>query len=656
MANGLSRKLAVILHADVVSSARLVHLDETLAHERIRDTFQRFSDTIRLYNGVAHEIRGDALVAEFHMASDAVTASLAFQAANAVHVAEITDDVRPVLRVGISIGEVVVADHTVTGDGVVLAQRLEQLAEPGGVVIHGAAYETVPKRLPFDYEDMGDLELKGFDGVVKAFAVKLKPGAGIPQPETQSQADIRATDLHDEPSIAPPPEITRPAGPLHTATAGSRRGIFMLAGGAAALIIVAGIWFAFMPFSEHGAKSESATQSAAKPSIIVLPFVNRSDEAEQDYFVDGISEDIVTDLSRLSNLTVIAWNTSASYKGKTVKPQEVGKELGVGYIVDGSVRKSGDQLRITAELVDAGDGKQVWAERYDRKIADVFALQDDVTKKIVQALAIELTAAEKGQMERPATNNIAAYEIFLRGQQYFKQQTKEGNEQAREAYQRAIELDPAYARAYGGMAITLAFDFRYGWTDTPVETLDRALALAKQAVALGDNIPQTYWALGYVYLISKDYANAERAVQKAIDIAPNYADGYGLLALISNIAGKPKRAIELINKGMRLNPYYTWDYPYNLGFAYYQIGQYREAIEMLEKAQARNENALPVKLFLAASYIRAGRTADAEWVVDQVHMMSPETTIAQLGNTWGISNPQLNNAFLGDLRKAGLPD
>jgi adenylate cyclase len=656
MANGLSRKLAVILHADVVSSARLVHLDETLAHERIRDTFQRFSDTIRLYNGVAHEIRGDALVAEFHMASDAVTASLAFQAANAVHVAEIIDDVRPVLRVGISIGEVVVADHTVTGDGVVLAQRLEQLAEAGGVVIHGAAYETVPKRLPFDYEDMGDLELKGFDGVVKAFAVKLKPGAGIPQPETQSQADIRATDLHDEPSIAPPPEITRPAGPLHTATAGSRRGIFMLAGGAAALIIVAGIWFAFMPFSEHGAKSESATQSAAKPSIIVLPFVNRSDEAEQDYFVDGISEDIVTDLSRLSNLTVIAWNTSASYKGKTVKPQEVGKELGVGYIVDGSVRKSGDQLRITAELVDAGDGKQVWAERYDRKIADVFALQDDVTKKIVQALAVKLTDAEQGQLGRAGTNNLAAYEAFLRGQQFYKQQTKEGNELARDAYQHAIELDPTYARAYGGMAITLAFDFRYGWSDAPNEALDRALALAKQAVTLGEDIPQTYWALGYVYMMRQEPEKAEKAVEKAINIAPNYADGYGLLALISNTLAKPKEAIELISKGMRLNPYYTWDYPFNLGMAYYQLGRYKEAIAELEKAQARNENAMPIKLFLAASYIRAGRVADGEWVAEQIKMMSPETTVTLLGKTWGITNPELNKAFLADLRKAGLPD
>jgi len=639
VSNRLSRKLAVIMHADVVSSTRLVHLDETLAHERIRDTFQRFTETIRLYNGVAHEIRGDALIAEFPRASDAVSASLAFQEANATHVGELQDDVRPVLRVGIAMGEVVVADNTVTGDGVVLAQRLEQLAEPGGVVIQGAAHETVPKRLPFDYEDMGELELKGFDERVRAFAVKNRLGEAIPQPDPQSQAEGRALEWPDHPSIF----------------VSHRRG-FLLAGGMAALMIVLGIWFSITPSGEHAAKSGATAQQAAIPSIIVLPFINRSDDPGQDYFVDGITEDIVTDLSRLSNLTVISWNTSASYKGRTTKPQEVGKELGVGYILDGSVRKSGDQLRITAELVDASNGEQVWAERYDRKTADVFALQDDVTKKIVQALAVTLTAAEKGQMEHPATNNIAAYEAFLRGQQYYRQQTKEGNELARGAYQHAIELDPTYARAYGGMALTLALDFRNGWTDAPIETMDRALALAKQAVALGDSIPQTYWALGYVYMVRKEHENAERAVEKAINIAPNYADGYGLLALINNTLGKPKQAIEFINKGMRLNPYYTWDYPFNLGMAYYQLGRYKEAIEVLEKAQARNENAIPIKLFLAVSYIRAGRAADAEWVAEQIQMQSPETTISQLGRTWGISNPELSHAFQADLRKAGLPD
>lgn len=627
------------MHADVVSSTKLVHLDETLAHERIRDTFQRFADTIRLYNGVALEIRGDALVAEFSMASEAVSASLAFQIANAIHISELTDGMRPVVRIGIAMGEVVVADNTVTGDGVVLAQRLEQLAEPGGVVIQGAAYETVPKRLPFDYENMGELELKGFDEVVRAFVVKPKPGAAMPKLDHPSQVNQLAADSPGKPSVN-----------------ASHRRAFMLSGGAAAFLVIAGIWFAIVPFGEYAAKSGATLQQADIPSIFVLPFVNRSNDLEQDYFVDGITEDIVTELSRLSNLTVLAWNTSASYKGKTVNPQEVGKELGVGYILDGSVRKSGDQLRITAELVDASDGKQVWAERYDRRTADVFALQDDVTRKIVKALAVKLTSTENGQLGRAATNNIAAYESFLRGQQYYGQQTKEATMQAREAYQRAIELDPSYARAYGGLALTLARDFLRGRSDTPLETLDRALDLAKQAVTLGNDIPQTHWALGYVYLMRQEYENAERSVAKSVSIAPNYADGYGLLALINNTLGRPKEALELINKGMRLNPYYSWEYPYNLGRAYYTLGRYKEAIEALEKAQSRNENAMPVKLFLAASYIRAGRAGDAEWTAEQIQMLSPETTLSHLGNASPITNSELRSALLADLRKAGLPD
>jgi adenylate cyclase len=388
----------------------------------------------------------------------------------------------------------------------------------------------------------------------------------------------------------------------------------------------------------------------------VLPFVNRSDDPGQEYFVDGISEDIITDLSRLSNLTVIAWNTSSNYKGKTVQRQTIGKELGVRYILDGSIRKAGNQLRITAELVDTSNGKQVWAERYDRQVADVFALQDDVRKKIVQAMAVTLTIAEKGQQNRPATNNIAAYELFLQGQRYYAQRTKETNILAREAYRRAIELDPSYARAYGGMALTHIVDFRSGWTDAPNETSDRALALAQQAVTLGDDIPQTHWVLGFIYMVRKDYEKAEKEVTKAINLAPNYADGYGLLALIKNVLGRPKEALELINKGMRLNPYYSWDYPYNIGRAYYVLGRQKEAVAALEAAHARNENAMPANLFLAASYIRAGRITDAEWIVEQVKMLSPETTISQVEKAGDFADSELRNAFLADLRKAGLPD
>lgn len=630
MGHRVARELAVIVHADVASSTALVQLDETLAHERIQDAFHRFSDTIKRYHGLPLEIRGDALVAEFSRASDAIGASLSFQAANADLVSGLPDPVRPVLRIGIAMGEVVVAHNTVTGDGVVLAQRLEQLAEPGAVVIQGAAHETVPKRLPFDYTDLGEVGLKGFNTPVRAYTVRTRPGETIPAPESR---------------------------PWNTfgSLARSRRNL-VLAGSLTAMLAFIGIWISLSPSGQPGAPGALAERPASLPSLLVLPFVNNSADPAQDYFVDGISEDIITGLSRLSNLTVLAWSTSLSLKGKTVPLQDIGKELGVHYVLDGSVRKSGDRLRITATLVDTRDNKQLWAERYDRKVSDVFALQDDVTRKIVQALAVRLTATEQGQLGRPATNNLAAYESFLRGQKYYGQNSREGMERAREAYQRAIELDPAYARAYGGIALTLMRDAHLGWAEAPLENRERALALAKQAVALGSNIPQTYWALGFVHLYRKEYKDAEDAVTRAIQIAPNYADGYGMLALIYNEQGKSKEALEYITRGMRLNPYYTWDYPYNVGRAYYQLGKYPEAITALEKAQARNENALPVKLFLAASYVAAGRASDAEWVIEQLKLLSPETTISHLEKASAISNPELKRTYLSALREAGLPE
>jgi len=292
----LSRKLAVLLHADVVESTSLVHKNEILAHERIQDTFRRFSETISNYGGAALEIRGDALVAEFAKVSDAVSASLAFQAANTTLNEQLTDDIRPALRIGIALGEVVIADNTVTGEGIVLAQRLEQLAEPGSVFIQRAAYETIPKRLPFDYENLGERQIKGFDESVRVYAVSLQSGSVLPEFEIPTQQEGAAPKLPD------------------------------------------------------------------KPSIAVLPFDNMSGDIEQEYFADGISEDLITALSKIHWFFVIARNSSFTYKGQAVEVTRVADELGVRYVIEGSVRKSGNRVRISAQLIDATTGHHVWAE------------------------------------------------------------------------------------------------------------------------------------------------------------------------------------------------------------------------------------------------------------------------------------------------------
>ncbi|MCZ6856285.1 MAG: hypothetical protein O7G86_20405, partial [Gammaproteobacteria bacterium] len=322
------RKLAVLLHADVVGSTSLVQENETLAHERILDTFQRFSEAISNYGGIAHEIRGDALVSEFARASDAIGASLAFQVANTSHNEQLSDDIRPVLRIGIAMGEVVVADNTVTGEGVILAQRLEQLAEPGGIRIQGAVYETLPKRLPFKYENLGEQQVKGFDEPVKIYAVSLKPGAEVPEPEPLSQTDTATPDL-----------------------------------------------------SETSAKA-------------ILPITNKGDDPDQEHFSDGITEDIITALSQISGLLVVARNSTMIYKDKAVDIKQVGREQGVGYVLEGSVRKSGDKVRVTAQLIDAITGHHLWAEHYDRKLDDIFQVQDEITKNVTTELQLHLPQGE----------------------------------------------------------------------------------------------------------------------------------------------------------------------------------------------------------------------------------------------------------------------
>lgn len=425
----------------------------------------------------------------------------------------------------------------------------------------------------------------------------------------------------------------------------------------AALLVATGIWFTSTPSDDKQQESAEAINEAKVPTLLVLPFANKSDDSSQDYFVDGISEDLVASFSRLSNLAVLAWNTSSSFKGKTVQPQEISKELGVSYILAGSVRKSGDQLRITAELVDTSSGKLLWSERYDRKVADVFALQDDVTRKIVQALALKLTAAETGRLAHAGTDNLAAYDALLQGLQYFRQRNKEGNELARAAYRRAIELDPGYARAYGALAITLTFESTYGYTDLrPDEAKERALELAQKAVALDSSSPEVQWALGFVHLFRKEYDQAEEAAKQAVALAPNFADGYGLLAFISNWQGKAEVAARYIRKAMALNPYHTHDYPWNLGLAYYLQGKYPEAVNAFQDALRHNESAVLPRLFLASCYVRLGQQADSEWEVEQVRIQSPETRLTHLATTLPLKDKGKLTGLLDDLRKAGMSD
>ncbi len=592
------RKLAVLLHADVVGSTALVQLNETVAHQRIRDAFRRFSETITTHSGIAHEIRGDALVAEFSRVSDAVTASLAFQAANATHNEGLSDEVRPVVRVGIAMGEVVVADNTVTGEGVVLAQRLEQLAEPGGVCLQDAAYQTVPKRLPFDYENLGECELKGFNEPVRAFAVRQQ------SPVTPSTTEA-------------PPQ-----------------------------------------------RAAATLELPDKPSIAVLPFDNMSGDPEQEYFSDGITEDIITELSRFPVLFVIARHSSFALKGEKVDIKEVGKKLGVQYVVEGSVRRAGSRVRITAQLIEAETGNHVWAERYDRELEDIFAVQDEVTRSIVGVLPARVQEDVAERASRKPTNNMKAYEFMLQAKSIRDSFGAEDTARARRLFEKAIELDPRYARAHSYLADTYFVDLLLGLASE--DTSHKCFQLTRKAASLDSNDVAIQEMLGFAYISKGMWEDAEIQFDKTLSKIVNEAEqmlwcAYGLMML-----GRPKEARDFVLKAMQMDPLHPSSYDWVLGQAYYFAKQYVDAGRVLKGEALLNSLGYGC---LVGAYAHLGRIDEArhalELFVAERHREFSNRNIAVERDTIDLLAGGYQklwwkkadwNHFADGLRKAGLPD
>ena len=582
MAEQPIRKLAVILHADVVGSTALVRLNETLAHERIQDTFRRISEIITSHSGIAHEIRGDALVAEFARGSDAVSASLAFQAANAAHNEKLADDIRPVVRVGIAMGEVVVADNTVTGEGVVLAQRLEQIAEPGGIVIQGAVYETVPKRLPFDYESLGEQEVKGFDEPVRVYAVALRPGAAIPASEALSQPDAAAPDLPD------------------------------------------------------------------KPSIAVLPFTNMSGDPEQEYFSDGITEDIITALQAWHYFPVVSRNSSFVYKGRNVGIKQIAKELGAAYILEGSVRKSGSKLRISAQLIEASTDLHLWAERYDRQLEDIFQLQDEITHRIAATVAPELEKVEAKRISTKHPRNLDAWDYYQRGASLLFEFSKQGNEQARKMFLAAIEMDPRYSKAHTGLAYSYHRDLFWNYADNRLQWIERFLQAARNAVKHDDTDSSAHLVLGYAYIWDGQYDLAIAAEQRAVTLHPGNAFAHVALGEALDLSGDPRQAIPHVQAGIEMNENDPRIHTFigALARTWINARDYQQGEHWARKALERRDDYPQAQFYLAASLGHQGRIDEAEAVLKSCHHLLPGWALA-------YKHERDNEHFLEGLRKAG---
>jgi len=628
----LAGTLAVILHADIAGSTTLVQQDKQLAHERIQDTFRRFSDTIEKYQGQVLELRGDALLAEFEHAYDAVSAALSFQVDHAYYIDRLKDDLRPTVRVGIAMGEVIIADSTVTGAGVVQAQRVEQLADPGGVCVTAAIQEALSKTMPLDLENLGEKSLKGFDFPVRVFRVELRSGESIPPPQEGSQ-----------------PEASPKTPKLVV-------GIIVIA-----LVIVGGTvyWFKTqVPREEPASVKSMAYPLPDKPSIVVLPFTNMSDDPKQEYFADGMTEDLITDLSKISGLFVIARNSSFSYKGHQVKVRQVAEELGVRYVMEGSVRRAGNQVRINAQLIDSTTGGHVWAERYDSSLKDVFALQDKVSRSIVTALAVNLTAGERDRQAREETDSPEAYDAFLRGWARYLLHTPDDYAKAIPYLENAIKLDPNYGRAHATLAAVYWEGLDSLWAKSFGVSNNEAYNKAKHHLeeALIHPTPLAYRMAAKVHDHGGRWDEAMVEAKRAIALDTNNPNGYVAMGRLLVKVGQPAEGLEFIETAMRLDP--RSDYLYRQGDAQFHLERYEEAAATLLRATKRNPGDEWNFFLLAAAYGQLGREQEARSAIETFNNMRLEAlqrpyTLADI-DYWTFKQSAERERLRNGLRKAGL--
>jgi adenylate cyclase len=591
--NGVKRKLAAILSADVKGYSRLMGEDEEATVRTLTSYREIISSLIDQHQGRVVDSPGDNILAEFASVVDAVQCAVEIQQALKARNAELPENRKMKFRIGINLGDVIEEGERIYGDGVNIAARIENLAEAGGICISVSAYDQVETKLALDYEYLGEHSVKNILKPIRVYRVRTGEEAESSQVGSGREA---------------------------------------------------------IPSSKS-----DATGMPEKPSIAVLPFVNMSAEPEQEYFSDGLTEDLITDLSRISSLFVISRNSAFTYKGKAVKVEEVGKELGVRYVVEGSVRKAGNRVRISAQLIDAMLGGHLWAERYDRDLQDIFALQDEVTQEIVSSLAVKLTEDERKSIASAPTDNVEAYDYRLRGSEYFARATKEAVAQARQMYEKAIELDPEFSVAYVDLGWTYVSDWAFQWRQDPEAALEKAFELAQKALSLDDSLPGAYRLLGSLCSWRKKYDEGIIALEKAITLDPNDAESYAALARTRAFSGRPKDAVELMEKAIRLNPAHPAWYQTFLGLAYFMMKADDKATMAFKQSVQLNPNFLLAHILLAVTHSRRGNDDEAQTEVAEVLRISPDYTLERFAELIPIPDQAIMAEVLDSLQKAGLP-
>ena len=584
---GEQRRLAAIFAADMVGYSRLMEADErgTIARQKAHRA-ELFDPTIAKHHGRIVKLMGDGMLVEFASVVDAVACAISIQRTMEENESPIPEDKRIRYRIGINLGDIIVDGDDILGDGVNIAARLQEIAEPGGVCISDMVQQQIEGKVDTEFQDAGEHQMKNIARPIHIWRWDGEETPAIPR----------------EPGISKPPPLPE------------------------------------------------------KPSVAVLPFENMSGDPEQEYFADGVTEDIITSLSKLSQLLVIARNSSFTYKGRAAKIQEIAAELGVRYILEGSVRKAGDRVRISAQLIDSATGGHLWGERFDRELTDIFAVQDEVTREIVSAMALKLTADEQGRLNHKSTDNLEAYDYFLRGREQHWLMSKNGNAQAKVLFKRALDLDPEFAPAYAFLADERILDHINQWHDPAERPLEHAYELAQRAVSLDDTYARSHYALGNAKLWKREHDQAFAEFERSVALDPNFASGHGGMGWVLQYAGRSEEAIELINRGMRLDPHFPDVRLHWLAQAYFQLGRYEEAIDILKRRIKRNPETDVSRVLLAASYGHLGRAEEAKASWAEALRVNPDYSLEHRRQILPYKDPRDFDRLVEGLRKAGLPD
>ena len=583
---GPERRLAAVLAADMVGYSRLMEVDERGTLARLKThRLELIDPAIAKNHGRIIKTTGDGMLVEFRSVADAVQCAAEVQRRMARRNADVSPSRWMQFRIGVNLGDVIVEDNDIFGDGVNVAARLEVLADPGGICVSGAVRDQLGDRLDdITFEDLGEQSVKNITRPIRVFRVRFDPD-------------------------------------LKTA-------------------------------AEGATDAAVATATSKKPSIAVLPLVNMSGDPEQEFFADGLTEDIITELSRFRDLLVISRNSTFVHKGKAVKVQEVAREFGVEYVLEGSVRKAGGRIRVTVQLIDAETDRHIWAERYDRELEDIFAIQDEMTRAIVATLPGRVEAATHDRAKRKPTDNMAAYECVLTAKVLHHRSIREDNAEAQRLLERALVLDANYAHAHAWKACVLGQSWIYGWCADSETALQQVVAELEIALALDDNDSDVHRILAAVNLTRDDHNKAAYHQERALALNPNYDLVVVQQGELLTWLGRPEEGIDWIKKAMRLNPYHPERFWNHLGRACYCAEKYAEAAEAFSRITRPDHTH---HAFLAATFAQMGNAVAAAAHAAEVLKREPKFSVAAYLATQHYKLGADRQRHEAGLLKAGLP-